>query len=104
MYLIQRGKKPKPICRECQRVHADGVCPKAEPEFEGPVMPSTEFVRIVNGAKEELRFGTLPEGELKATWKGDLMVMAGQRCERLRTNSLVPFSDDEEVGLSMLKL
>jgi hypothetical protein len=55
MYLIQKGKKPQPICRECRRGHKGGVCPKAEPEFEGPVMPSTEVVRIIRAAKEEVR-------------------------------------------------
>lgn len=28
MYLIRRGEKPKPICRECLRLHGWWECPK----------------------------------------------------------------------------
>jgi hypothetical protein len=58
MYLIQKGKKPQPICRECRRIHRDGVCPKAQ-----PVMPSTEVVRLVRAAKEELQRRQMRERE-----------------------------------------
>ncbi len=62
MYLIQKGKKPIAICRDCKALHAARDCPY--PRFPQPVTMRTlrardaaEFMADIYRAKQLLKAG-----------------------------------------------
>ena len=59
MMLLEKGKPPRAICRECRKLHEPGDCPEQMPAYEEDAWGAPDWAVIPHSLEEFVNAVTL---------------------------------------------